>query len=229
MQELFPSSEQMRHADNYAQWTFGLFERFITGAVLEVGCGVGTFTRLIAGHAACESLHSIDISPPAVACVKAQGLPAKVAVECRDLIEVEGHYDLVVCMNVMEHVEDDIAFLEKLFALLGENGVLFLLVPAHEWMYCSFDKAGGHFRRYSRRSLNRHRIPEAVARIEQYYFNMIGAIGFWAVYGLLRKEPAKDPKYEIGFFDKVIVPLSRRLLPTRVPFGISLVSVYRKA
>jgi SAM-dependent methyltransferase len=228
MSELLCSSAQMRNAGNYNRWTFEQLRPFVKGRGLEVGCGVGTFTRLIAAHAGCAGLHAIDTSRAAIDYLKTQQLPPKVAAECVDLMEVSGTYDFVVCMNVLEHVADDQPFFGRLFERLGPDGVLFLLVPAHRWLATAFDAEAGHHRRYTRQTLNQYPLPAGVQRVEQYYFNMLGAVGYWIVYKLLRQPPAQDPAGAIGFFDRALVPLSQRLLPRRVPFGTSLISIYRK-
>ena len=62
----------------------------------------------------------------------------------------------------------------------------------------------------------------------QYYFNIFGAIGYWLVYKIMKKEPLINPKGELSFFDKLVVPISRFFLPVKVPFGISLISIFTK-
>ena len=228
MTELFVSSEQMRDAKNYAQWTFQQFKPYIKGRCLEVGCGVGTFTVIIAKSENCETLYAIDISKDSINYINNKSLSLKIKTECIDLIDMQGNYDFIVCMNVMEHVENDIVFLNKLFSLLSDKGVLFLLVPAHQKLFCNFDISGGHFRRYSKKSLNAFVLPTNIRLLSQYYFNIFGAIGYWLVYKIMKKEPLINPKGELSFFDKLVVPISRFFLPVKVPFGISLISIFTK-
>ena len=56
MSELFTSAEQMRNANKYNYWTYEKFAKYIKGTVLEVGCGVGSFTKLILNDENCEKL-----------------------------------------------------------------------------------------------------------------------------------------------------------------------------
>src|SRR5262245_55868758 len=105
--DLFVSSAGMVSAVNYGDWTFSLFAPFVRGSVLEVGCGVATFTRRILGVPTVQSLVSIDISAPAVdACRRSIHSPV-LDLRNADVLEVSGAFDLVVCMNVLEHIEDD--------------------------------------------------------------------------------------------------------------------------
>jgi len=228
MSELFTSAVQMQNATNYNQWTFDLFKEYIHGDVLEVGCGVGSFTKLINAQSKYDTLFAIDISKPAIDFIKTKKFEGEIKIECIDLMNTEGQYDFIVCMNVMEHVEDDKSFFKKLLSLLKSDGVLFLLVPSHEFLYSEFDVAAGHFKRYSKQRMNLFEMSLNYKLIKQYYFNLIGALGYWVVYKMMKSGNINDTEGEIGMFDKYIVPFSRKFLPLNVPFGISLISIYRK-
>ncbi|MEO8665026.1 MAG: class I SAM-dependent methyltransferase [Ignavibacteria bacterium] len=231
MSELFVSAEQMQKATNYNQWTFELFEKYIHGDVLEVGCGVGSFTKLITAQSKFDSLYCIDISQPAIDLIRSKDFghaKQKLKIECIDLIDIDGRYDFIVCMNVMEHVEDDRSFFKKLMSLLKPGGELFLLVPSHKFLYSNFDVAAGHFKRYTKEMMITLEPPPDVKLIDQFYFNMIGALGYWAVYKALKSNNINDTESEIGLFDRYIVPFSKKLLPLKTPIGISLISIYKK-
>lgn len=228
MSELFTSAEQMQKATNYNQWTFEQFEKYIKGEVLEVGCGVGSFTKLITEQSKFDSLYCIDISAPAIDHIKKKEFKGKIRIECIDLIDVKGHFDFIVCMNVMEHVEDDVDFFAKLLSLLKPEGILFHLVPSHDFLYSNFDKAAGHFRRYTKEMMNELKLPDNVNLVKQYYFNPVGAIGYWVVYKALKSGNINDTEGEIGMFDKYIVPFSKKFLPLSNPIGISLISIFKK-
>ncbi|MDZ4712101.1 MAG: class I SAM-dependent methyltransferase [bacterium] len=228
MSELFVSAEQMQGATNYNQWTFDQFKEFIKGDVLEVGCGVGSFTKLITEQSNFDTLYCIDISKPAIDLIKKKNFKGNIKIECIDLIDAKGNYDFIVCMNVMEHVEDDKTFFNKLLELLKPGGVLFHLVPSHKFLYSNFDIAAGHFKRYSKSMMNELKLPANVKLAKQYYFNMIGALGYWVIYKAIKSGNINDTEGEIGAFDKYVVPFSRTFLPLSTPFGISLISIYKK-
>lgn len=217
----------MQKATNYNQWTFDQFKGFIHGDILEVGCGVGSFTKLITDQSEFESMYCIDISSAAIEHIKKRNFSKEIKIECIDLIDVKGEYDFIVCMNVMEHVEDDMKFFNKLIELLKPGGVLFHLVPSHQFLYSKFDEAAGHFKRYDKDMMKSFDTGENVKLVNQYYFNIIGALGYWAVYKALKSGNINDTEGEIGFFDKYIVPFSRNFLPLKTPFGISLISIYK--
>jgi len=228
LSELFTSAEQMQKATNYNQWTFDQFKKYVRGNVLEVGCGVGSFTKLITDQCSFDSMYCIDISSAAIDHIKKRNFRKEIKIECIDLMNTEGEYDFIVCMNVMEHVEDDVSFFKKLLSLLKPEGVLFHLVPSHQFLYSNFDEAAGHFKRYNKEMMRSLETGDNVKLTEQYYFNLIGALGYWAVYKALKSGNINDTEGEIGFFDKYIVPFSRNFLPLKTPLGISLISIYKK-
>jgi SAM-dependent methyltransferase len=228
---LFCSASQMADAHNYNDWTFSLFERHLRGRVLEVGCGVGTFTRRILDSDRFDSLLSIDLEPAAVAHCRENLRSSRVEFRCVDVRELEGAFNLIVCMNVLEHIPDDSGALARMLRLLAPEGTLFLLVPAHQRLFTPFDAAAGHVRRYSKRHMQPLILGAASGApvaIEQFYFNTIGAIGYWFVYSVLKKLPDAGASGEIGAFDRFIVPILRRIEGRRQPFGLSLVSVVKR-
>ena len=225
---LFESAVGMAGADNYADWTYSLFAPFVRGDVLEVGCGIGTYTRRLVEAGSCRRVVSIDVTPEAVAHVRATLTHPSLELSVADVTTVEGQFDLVLCMNVLEHIEDDAAALGHMLRLLAPGGTLFLLVPAHMLLYSAFDKEGGHYRRYTKammRALIAKSAKGEPPAVRQYYFNSIGAIGYFVVYRLLRKPARADATAEVGWFDRYVVPIQRRFERGGSPFGISLVSV----
>lgn len=63
------------------------------------------------------------------------------------------HFDLIVMLDVLEHIEADEAALERLRAMLKPGGTVLLTVPALPWLWSHHDEIHHHKRRYSRRRL----------------------------------------------------------------------------
>ena len=225
--DLFESGAGMAGATNYNDWTFSLFAPMVRGQVLEVGCGVGTFTRRLVAAPSLTGVVSIDVSPAAVETTRRAVADPRADIRVADVQEIDGRFDLVVCMNVLEHIEDDRAALRHMWTLVAPGGTLFLLVPAHQALFTPFDAESGHFRRYNKRHMRSlmHDAGMAPAVIRSFYFNSIGALGYWVVYKVLGKAPRESAGSEIGWFDRVVVPWQRRLEGHGLPFGISLVSI----
>ena len=58
-----------------------------------------------------------------------------------------------------------------------------------------------------------------------YYFNAIGALGYYFVYGICRKTPSAEAPGELKFFDRAIVPVVKKIEGPWLPFGLSLITV----
>jgi SAM-dependent methyltransferase len=117
----------------------------------------------------------------------------KLELRYSDVREVRGTFDLVVCMNVLEHIEDALGTLRHLIRMIRPGGTFFLLVPAHQFLYNAFDIESGHFRRYNRRGmlrLIRQASDGDALQLRQFYFNAVGALGYFGVYKLLGRHPA---------------------------------------
>ncbi len=131
-------------------------------------------------------------------------------------------FDTIVCLNVLEHIEDDLTALRTLSSLLEPGGHLILLVPAIPSIYGTLDRALGHCRRYTPGKLRSlyEEIPFMMRHLE--YFNMAGIAGWWFTGRVLRRELI--PLGLLSLYDW-FVPLFRleRLLPLRV--GQSLIAI----
>ena len=230
--ELMLSALAMSNAPNYNRWIADLIGEYLYRDVLEVGCGVGNFSRFLLESPRVRSLHCIDISNAAIAYCREHFQNDKIRFDRMGVDELKGKYDTIICLNVLEHIEDDIQSLHHMISLLQPGGFLFLLVPAHSWLFCRWDEAAGHWRRYNKRGVLRV-LRQSVGdltpfNIRQFYFNAIGALGYFLVFRLLRESPRQAGISKIGFFDRFLVPILRHIEGDWLPFGISVITVIEK-
>jgi SAM-dependent methyltransferase len=134
--------------------------------------------------------------------------------------------DSIICVNVLEHIQNDRQAIQNMVSGLVDGGTLCLLVPAMSWLYGSLDTLDGHFRRYTKKSLLEI-CPHHSLKVEElYYFNFVGALG-WLVKGrLLRRKRHEDENYRVMNFLIPFMSFVENHFP--VPFGLSLVAVFRK-
>lgn len=66
---------------------------------------------------------------------------------------IDGKYDYITALDVIEHIEDEDSFLDRVKSLLHINGKVLLTVPAYQWLYCKYDKEAGHYRRYNKKQI----------------------------------------------------------------------------
>src|SRR5207245_328783 len=86
--------------------------------------------------------------------------------------------DTVVCLNVLEHIEDDSSVLRRLYEAVPSGCKVVFLVPFDPRLYSRFDKEIGHFRRYQKAELEQ-KMQAAGLRVErQFYFNKAGVIAW---------------------------------------------------
>src|SRR5207247_80683 len=114
--------------------------------------------------------------------------------------------DTVVCLNVLEHIEDDRASLRAMHDLLQPGGRLVLLVPSLRALYGTLDEALGHFRRYVPAELS-EKVRAAGFRLRHIeYFNLAGVPGWWVAGRVLHRRLI--PSGALRWYE-ALVPLFR--------------------
>lgn len=112
--------------------------------MIDIGCGTGEILLLLKDN---YDIEGIDISEKAVEICKQQGLQATET----DIYHTAKKYNSVICLDVLEHIEDDLNFLRQIKHILNREGKLLLLVPSGQ--FASDDVYVGHYRRYSKEQL----------------------------------------------------------------------------
>jgi SAM-dependent methyltransferase len=214
----------------YNTWMFEQIAPHVGDRVLEVGSGIGNMSAFMQDR---TRLALTDVSDEYLALLRERfGEREGVSVDHWDLNDdapaslPAGGFDTVICLNVLEHIREDKAALERMRELLAPGGKLVLLVPAHQLLFNGFDEGLSHFRRYDKPGLSKL-LAETGFRVRQtWYFNFLGAIGWFVNGNLLRKKIL--PTGQMKLFD-LLVPLLKleRLVP--LPFGISVIAVAEAA
>ena len=135
----------------YYAWMYDYFYQYITGRVIELGCGAGMGIATYVDRV--DRVYAVDHNEELLHRVKSR-LPGHRVVTiqadlCGDWAELRGlRADTVILMDVLEHFSDDTGFLQNAKALLIPGGHLAIKVPAQSAAYSEMDRASGHFRRY---------------------------------------------------------------------------------
>ena len=221
----------MSRAKNYFAWQSRLVARELGRRVVEVGCGLGNFTGMLLDR---EAVIAVDSEPDYIQRLK-QRYPNRNnlhAFACdagsaafSDLARF--HPDSCVCLNALEHIQDDRQALHGMASILGPGGVVVLLVPAFPALYGPIDRNLGHYRRYTRGSIARLAAATGLRIGKVHYVNAAGFFGWWVNSHILRRTAQSERQIEI--FDRYLVPLLSRLegmVPP--PFGQSLFVVLEK-
>jgi len=216
--------------DHVDDWLLELVEHHLGQRILEIGCGLGNFSRHFANR---QMYVGVDTSADSVEAVKSEysgydNVDAFVA-DATDqsfLDLAQYQFDTVFSLNVFEHISDDTAAIQNAATVLEPGGNLILLVPAHDWLFGSIDRSIGHYRRYNKHTLGKKLSQAGLRCRELRYVNMVGAMG-WIVSGRLLKRQT-PPSGQLRLFNKIVPLLKRFEKAVRVPFGITLLSVYTK-
>ena len=210
----------LQSATHYNQWIFSQLQPYVKGRTLEVGCGSGNFTALIAQN--CSELLAVDLDEGYVRQTRSRLKSySHVNVIAADATKMESAqlFDTIIMLDVLEHIEDDVAVLQKLGQMLAPGGTLIIKVPALESLYNSLDKAVGHHRRYTSKTLRAALNKAAYTQTALSYFNLVGILGWWLNGAKGRVTPPGD---QVGWFDRC-VPLFQGVEDRLgCPVGLSL-------
>lgn len=119
--------------------------------ILDVGAGDAWLARELAnrfGDRVAITCLDPNYAPEVIDRLRAAAPP-----NVTHVTDIEESFDLVLALDVVEHVEDDGTFVDRLAGWLRPNGHLIVTVPAHQSLFGPHDVALGHFRRYSRTGL----------------------------------------------------------------------------
>lgn len=200
--------------------------------ILEIGCGTGHNLEMLGRFG---SLDAIELDDEARALASRRlGKPVHAGALPGVAAELNGPYDLIALLDVLEHIEDDEGALNAIRDLLKPGGKLLLTVPANPWMWTAHDAIHHHFRRYRRAE-----IPALAARAKlavdflspfnTLLFPLIA--GVRAMGKLTGKEDADDrlPSPLVNAALGRVFGAERSLLGrVPFPFGVSLIGVLRR-
>jgi SAM-dependent methyltransferase len=221
----------MSKARNYFAWQNRLVTREIGQRVVEVGCGFGNFTRLLLDR---EVVIAVDKEPDCVEQLTKR-YPNQKNLQTFVCDASEGPFavlarfraDSCVCLNVLEHMQDDQKALEDMASILVPGGVIVLILPAFAALSGPIDANLGHLRRYRRGSIRRIANGAGLRIKQMHYMNVVGFFGWWVNSRILRREA--QSAFQISIFDKFVVPVASRLEGWLTPpFGQSLFVVLQR-
>lgn len=191
----------------FNRWMADTIQPYIGKRVLEAGAGIGNLTRILCPRR--ERYIAGDIDPEYLARLRArfQHRPKMEVRHCDlsnpgDFAALAGAVDTVVCLNVLEHVQDERASLCNIYAALRPGGRAIVLVPYGPEVFGSLDTALGHLRRYRREELQQ-KMEQAGFRVERIMdFNRI-ARPAWYVTGRLLKRKTLS-RFQLYVFDRLV-------------------------
>lgn len=195
----------LSRASRFNAWMAETVRPYTGKRVLEIGAGIGNLTRLLAPRRALYLATDIDEEHLARLRVRFQHRPNLRVARCDlsrpdSFTEFADSMDTVVCLNVLEHVEDDVQALRSIRAALMPGGRAVLLVPQDQCIFGKLDAALGHYRRYARDEL-KEKMERAGFRVDTVLeFNRISRPGWWLTGKVLGR--ARISPLQLQVFDR---------------------------
>jgi 2-polyprenyl-3-methyl-5-hydroxy-6-metoxy-1,4-benzoquinol methylase len=205
------------------------------GRILDVGCGGGKLLAELQDLG--WQVDGVD-APGTKALGQKRGLKiATVDLQTAALPYPKNYFDLVVCLDTLEHMRDDRRLIAEMARVTKSKGVIIISVPAYQWLFSYWDSMLGHFRRYNKSSLLKsthgHQLK---TKLVSYFFAylLLPAIIIRLVKAVLRQKQRSDfttnplPVFSRGVVDIMGMVEFARFKKSPIPFGLSLVGVFEK-
>jgi SAM-dependent methyltransferase len=203
------------------------------GRALDYGCGTGSYAQML--QAMGFEVDAADNDPRSLDLCRARGITSTHNLNERR--PQEDRYNLVLMLDVLEHVEDDVACCKSCRSWLTGSGRSIVAVPALRWLWSGEDYISKHIRRYTRKSLVSVLERGGLTVERCSYFNTFLFLPYAAVI-LARKLFGARYAHSSNYLplprpiNTALTGLfgleSHVLRLTDMPFGASLIAVARK-
>ena len=205
------------------------------GKVLDVGAGTGKILSELKNKG--WQIKGVDGEKEAVRWAKKRGVIIKQHDLTKKLPFKDTSFDLVVSLDVLEHIKDDQKLMQEMKRVVKPGGLIVVTVPAYQWLYSYWDKMLGHFRRYLKGDLEKLCLKVKLKLVFISYYSSF----FLLPAMLVRLVKSKDKNQTASDFQTT--PLAFISVPVlsilgiiesllirfiKFPFGMSLVCVFQK-
>lgn len=200
--------------------------------ILNVGAGTGGTVDMLAAFGAIDH---VDMADEAIAYLHALHIPNVIQADAVKLPYADNTYDIVIALDVLEHIEDDLAALNEWRRVLRPGGEVVLTVPAYQWLWSEHDESLHHFRRYTASGLHAlcnhaHFTVRTRTYIITLFFPII--VGYRAIRHFIKPKHSTSyvmlPAWLNWVFTK-LVQLEGILVKTiNLPFGTSVLMTAKK-
>ena len=199
--------------------------------VLDVGCGTGANLEMLKSFGEAEG---VDVSDDALEFCRKKNLKVHKGLAEELPFENES-FDVVTALDVVEHLDDDVAGLKEMFRVLKKGGKTLIFVPAFMWLWGVQDDISNHRIRYTKKQIT-ERLEKAGFEIERATYANITFFAPILAGRTLMKLTGLKPESENninvsalnGIFGKIFSAESIWLKKFGFPFGVSIVVSAKK-
>ena len=228
MSEKYPGLELERFnkANLWIKYIIFKIMRFLKDDMLEVGAGLGSFTK---GYM--KNFHSItltDTDEDNLSLLKKNFFHNQnINIIKSSIKDIEKKFNTIIYFNVLEHIKDDISEIKSALEKLNRGGHLIILVPAHQKMYSKFDKAIGHYKRYDIDFFKKNRFENSKI-IKLHFLDFFGYLLYY-LNKIFFKEETYPSNLKIFIWDKIFTPFTIVIdYLTGYKFGKNILCIYQK-
>ena len=220
-------TERFDGANFHINYCLKFMKKYLKGNVLEIGAGCGSFTRnYINEEIFSLTLTDTDDKNILILKNKYKNNP-KIKITQQNINNIEQKFDTIIYLHVLEHIKNDKNEINNATKKLNKNGVLIIMVPAHQKMYGNLDKAVGHFRRYEKDFFK-----QKFEFLELISFKFLDSLGYFLYYlnKIFFKKEKFPSRFKIFIWDKLFTPLSFIAdFILRYKFGKCILAIYKKS
>ncbi len=199
--------------------------------ILDVGCGTGANLEMLSQFGESEG---VDVSDDALEFCRLKGLKAQKGL-AETLPYDDESFELTTALDVVEHLDDDVAGLKEMFRVTKRGGYSLIFVPAFMWLWGEQDDISNHRIRYTKKQIV-SRLQEAGYTIERatyanwtFFAPILGGRVFMKLTGI---KPESENNINIsalnGIFGKLFAAERFWLRNFNFPVGVSIVVVAKK-
>ena len=217
--------ENFDKAHIWRKYIYYIIKRYLNGNILEVGAGIGSFTKLYEDQHQNITLSESDKDFCDLLNDKFKN-KNNIKVTNQFIKEINQKFETIIYLNVLEHIEDDIAEVKMAYEKLEKNGHLIILVPAHQKIYSKFDKAVGHFRRYEIEFFK-----DKLSTFNLIKLIQLDCCGYllYHLNNLIFKKDVYPSKLKIFIWDKIFTPMTIVLdFLLNYKFGKNILCIIKK-
>lgn len=214
---------------------FHLIERYagLKGLkILDVGCGAGALLKDLGAYG---DAYGVDMSDQALDFCRQRGITNIRKGDAVDLPYADDIFDVVLALDVLEHIKDDRAAAKEIMRVLKPGGLCIVFVPAFPILWGITDVLSEHVRRYRMPELKKTVESAGLKTVRASYFNFFLFFPILAVRLFVRAfriRASNENDMASGVMNDLLYRLFRceisLLKAVSFPFGVSIFMVSRK-
>ncbi len=234
--ELSNNLSNWKYVNRYSDWMFHKYSDYIGKRIFDVGAGMGRMVSYYLPQA--ETVIATDIFQKQVDYMNeifdefSAFSALKIDILADDLTEYQESFDTVLCINVLEHLDDDELAIKRMYELLCREGHMIIMVPAFQKLFCQMDTNVSHYRRYDRGVLRQMAQKHGYNIVYNGYFNQLGIIPYY-LKGKIKKNTSESFSSDLNEYSgkiyniasSILEPIERKFPPY---FGLSELIIIEK-